>query len=485
VVTRPTPRHPGALPATTDKAATQNHWQQVADTYAKYFLLLFRPEPLLYSWRIVAGSACPVAAENTPIAAPPLSYTWSTFQKFISDLQISTNMFDTFRLMMLHKRIVGLYTSFRTRAILTAYRSECADQWNPEQRAQYAEERRRRMEHLKNMNPHINVDVEHWNTENQFLSPRQWKLDQERLQWDKQQTESYLHPAKAATATRKHATQHHTNPRPSHQATLPNVPATVAQTHFHSLLEDAKTHPMPNPPADSNEQKTPSLHHLLPEHLVHSHLPHPSPSSRTLAMLFANYFLHPNSPSHQPPPVILATGAGGTGKTVATKAICAMAASLNLNTIRTSFNNLNALDIDGCTTSSLLGLRQDQKEPDIADSLTHQQLQHFVDMTQIQQPRQTVLIIVDEISNQSPIYLARLSKACQQATQNHDAYFGGIPVLLVGDFGQLGPVKQTPLCNALLTITQINSKKEPQPRPTKRQRCPMLPKRERTRIGRC
>ena len=53
----------------------------------------------------------------------------------------------------------------------------------------------------------------------------------------------------------------------------------------------------------------------------------------------------------------------------------------------------------------------------------------------------TVLIVIDEFSNQAPWHLAKLSKACEAFTGKCNVPFGGIPVIMCGDLGQLGPVR--------------------------------------------
>jgi len=53
---------------------------------------------------------------------------------------------------------------------------------------------------------------------------------------------------------------------------------------------------------------------------------------------------------------VLATGAAGTGKTVAVNAVIDAAIFLGFDTIRTACNNINAADIHGHTTASLVNL---------------------------------------------------------------------------------------------------------------------------------
>ena len=60
--------------------------------------------------------------------------------------------------------------------------------------------------------------------------------------------------------------------------------------------------------------------------------------------------------------------------------------------------------------------------------------------------------IIDEISTMQPSCLGALSQRFQQATGNFDAPFGGIPVLLIGDFSQLPPIPPISLVKALLEM---------------------------------
>ena len=63
-----------------------------------------------------------------------------------------------------------------------------------------------------------------------------------------------------------------------------------------------------------------------------------------------------------------------------------------------------------------------------------------------------VLIILDEVSTVSAAMLATLDERLKRATGDWDTPYGGICVLLVGDFSQLPPVKATSIPAAVLQI---------------------------------
>jgi len=68
--------------------------------------------------------------------------------------------------------------------------------------------------------------------------------------------------------------------------------------------------------------------------LIDKYFPlHPTPSQLEFFTLYAQYFLHPDDVNNQPPSVVLATGAAGTGKTVAVNAIIEAAIFLGFDTI--------------------------------------------------------------------------------------------------------------------------------------------------------
>ena len=54
-------------------------------------------------------------------------------------------------------------------------------------------------------------------------------------------------------------------------------------------------------------------------------------------------------------------------------------------------------------------------------------------------------LIVDEVSMLGRNMMARVDKGLRQATTHLDTPFGGISVILIGDFAQLPPVGDRPL----------------------------------------
>jgi hypothetical protein len=149
------------------------------------------------------------------------------------------------------------------------------------------------------------------------------------------------------------------------------------------------------------------------------------------------------------PPVVLLTGAAGTGKSHVVLAIDSYAKQLNIPIIKTAFNNINAIDVDGPTLTKLAFLSgASSNHLDDIETATFNRLCSDYGY------KDAKLIIVDEASNVVPHVYARLNQICQQATNNYKQYFGGIPILIVGDFHQKGPVKNDIITTGIMSLTR-------------------------------
>jgi PIF1-like helicase len=60
-------------------------------------------------------------------------------------------------------------------------------------------------------------------------------------------------------------------------------------------------------------------------------------------------------------------------------------------------------------------------------------------------------LIVDEVSTIDTCVITLLNYRLKQVMDNHDLPFGGILVVFVGDFNQLGPVQKTFIPNSMMT----------------------------------
>ena len=130
-------------------------------------------------------------------------------------------------------------------------------------------------------------------------------------------------------------------------------------------------------------------------------------------------------------------GAGGTGKSRVIQALTSYFAACNQQRrLRiASFTGIAALHIKGVTLHSALAL--DQRKSDGPSSRTRRDLQAMWEGVDY--------LFIDEVSMIGCRFLAQISEALADAKSITDRPFGGISVILAGDFAQLPPVGETRL----------------------------------------
>jgi len=135
----------------------------------------------------------------------------------------------------------------------------------------------------------------------------------------------------------------------------------------------------------------------------------------------------------------LLTGDPGTGKSYVIDAITELATILKIGHVAAcSYNGIAAVNIDGSTLCSSFAIHDDGGNKFLLleeDTLNEIRLKLDVDNLKC--------LIVDEVSTIDARTLALLDFRLQQILDNFEAPFGGLAILLVGDFNQLGPVQKT------------------------------------------
>src|SRR5210317_980477 len=106
-------------------------------------------------------------------------------------------------------------------------------------------------------------------------------------------------------------------------------------------------------------------------------------------------------------------------------------------------NNLNAADIDGSTIASILKQQREQSKEEQANVIQRRLSPFAISQLRKSNVEDVRLLIIDEISNVTTHKLGELSRLFSEARQNKEEVFGGIPILMVGDFNQKGPVGGT------------------------------------------
>lgn len=131
------------------------------------------------------------------------------------------------------------------------------------------------------------------------------------------------------------------------------------------------------------------------------------------------------------------TGPAGTGKTYLLREFIASAIRQGRKVAVTASTGIAATHLEGKTLHSFagLGIRDSFSEKDIAQIAKR----HYV----ADAIRKADVLVIDEVSMLHPATFDAADRVCKRATGN-SAPFGGMQVVLCGDFFQLPPVSNTP-----------------------------------------
>ena len=439
VLVRPPPSYPGS-PQERD-SPLYNMWIRAADTYAQYFLVEYRPEENKY------GQTTDFRYE----------YTWEALQSWIKELARDRSIISKFRLMSMHKRMVGLHVPFKIKKIVCSYRARSRDLWSPEEREKYSRQRIAERDQL---------------LQNAFTDTEGGKPDRLNLPMSRQERENTRIRTESITATlRAFRAMFNTGPSSS---SAPSMESPIPRKTPSNMLDAIRAHVAPESLAMSNEELVKQAKGLRKFKLkrrwedgtprpVGSHIHRVPPTQdqinakiaeieRTLGRDQMEFFqvycryLRTLSPADAPPPIALLQGHPGTGKTFLVNAIIEAADVLGRKTYRTAFNHINCIALrgGGRTLAKSIFWRPEIQSKRFTPLTTNQlkQAHEWMDGTE--------LIIIDEISNVTPWVLSQFSFVFQQVRNDFDNHFGGVPAILCGDLYQLNPVEGTSLCQAML-----------------------------------
>lgn len=130
---------------------------------------------------------------------------------------------------------------------------------------------------------------------------------------------------------------------------------------------------------------------------------------------------------------VLLTGAAGSGKTFLINKFISYCREHAINIAVTASTGIAATHIGGMTIHSWsgIGIRDTLSDDDIEDLISREYL--------MKRFMKTSVLIIDEISMLGGNFLANLDRLLRSAFVSIEP-FGGIQIILVGDFFQLPPV---------------------------------------------
>jgi ATP-dependent DNA helicase PIF1 len=128
---------------------------------------------------------------------------------------------------------------------------------------------------------------------------------------------------------------------------------------------------------------------------------------------------------------VFITGSAGVGKTFTIQRIIEWASYTERNYAITATTGAAAFILGGRTIHSYLGIGLAQKEPQVLYAMVRRYKKYVIDKI-----KNLDILFIDEISMMNDILLTKISKF-MSLIRNSDEAFGGVQVILSGDFAQL------------------------------------------------
>jgi ATP-dependent DNA helicase PIF1 len=148
---------------------------------------------------------------------------------------------------------------------------------------------------------------------------------------------------------------------------------------------------------------------------------------------------------------VFLTGEPGAGKSYTINEYVRYLRGHNIQPAITASTGIAATHIGGMTIHSWSGIG-------IHNSLDMQDIRRIASSKHIgKRIRETNVLIIDEVSMLAPKTLDMVEAVCREARQDYEP-FGGLQVVLVGDFFQLPPMNQRPV---LLMTLQRGQEQNP------------------------
>ena len=429
-------------------------WKARADSFARYYLTLFRPH---------RSNTC--VDNDSP---------WEDLQQWVTSLRNDSSIISKFRLMILHQHIRGLRSKPVCKKMARDYRSRNRKHWT---RSELLEISKRNHHKTKICSKTVDEKYDkHLQECLQLCSPEGNKNMLTQLKHESKQIVQLDHVYGSTTfsnnlnigetsLSHSRLSNIQQSPVPT-DVLLPRFSLKKIQQAMRCLKEWS---PQESTPWESsarwwhkpaNSEKALSTCAAIRRNLQRTDFD----NSQQLHLydLYANFFMasafKDNNKREKPPQIVLCHGGPGVGKSVMRDSIDAAAQACHRFTFKTSFNAINAVKMNGSTTSSALKL----------DNKVHCNTVGTFSDADVRDLRSKgfnsdTLVIVEEISNQAPWHLARLNSFCQTIVDDYTKPFGGVLVLLVGDLTQLGPVKASHLTDSVMDISLDHDLRERTP----------------------
>jgi hypothetical protein len=419
------PSYPGLEPNSTD-TDTHARWQLKADRYAQYFLAAFRP----------------LSVRNNPLD------NWQGLHDWIAHLSRpeETSVISTFRLMMMQQHMKGMYFPEKLTTAARNYRARARHMWTQEEKNEF-----NRKASLERFNVEFNNrrTTRVADMAERIVSEKTKKVMFAQLQFDKEQSTFFN---KLTFATNNQQNQQTTRPS-QWQSMLNSTPPLKELQSTLSKMQSWKASHFPTRPTNASnlgnsssaffsQDNTPTeaMVQTIRERMQ---LPDSNQETQQLS-LFREYEGHLAHTNPMMPQVVLLQGNAGVGKTTCKNAISDLYQLYRNYLMNMSFNgNVAAAMPGGKTVCKWIG-----NKPAIHMHFIGSFAPEIVQELRQNNFNEHSLVVIEEFETCALWHIARVTKLCELAN-NDTRLFGGASTLLIGDVGQLGPVRAGP------SITQL------------------------------
>ena len=441
IVCSPQPRHPGEKPrqGSVSESAVKN-WEKRADAFARFVLILFRPD-------------------TTSLG---LGYRWIDLLDWVDCLVNSTHVLAKFRLVALHRRFAEMRNTISLAKMTSHYRRRCRDVWKRSVVEDQTEQATNR-EFPEFQSQEVFDQEEELHVGDVVFTNNERNKMEAVLKYDVQLGDALpsclKEPGELCSTPTIGPVQQTSCVRLFKSIFGGSLP--VSEESYEEFIDMQQTIYDGISTAEicvvseTGDDESPGGVGLMSDDeragLLEEKIRHYTDvlneEQCAVYRVYCERVL--DTEKREVPRLALCHGPGGTGKSTLVKAIEDSYMCCGLNVVVTSFNHVNCLPFERSnTTSSMFSVCKGRgsSQPDTLsiDELTKLTTDYIT--------KDTRLLLVEEVSNQPVNVFAKIVGVVhEQCTREHGHV---VPILCVGDFGQLGPVKAVSIpkmCLALLS----------------------------------
>ena len=425
------PSHPGRRPLDPEK---QKAWRMKADKFACDFLIMFRPEPDLYE----EGQSC------------TYEYNWEAFLEFVQELQMSNKDVDRSRLDQMERMVHSWGVNEGKREVLTEWRGRCRTMWSAEDKklasAEYAKFKKGKFGNEGDNN----VDYSGIGVPSEQLTLRQ--------------NTDVLKMISHSNELLSELNQLHNVPRDQEHSTRgPFEP--VRTTKFDEELANSLAKLQPKD--ENSGGSTDSIHWKVPgsvEAKVETYLKDEDLSSDKTPVIevMREHYRAVHEGRSQAAgynaPLLLVCGGPGNGKSKLVESLDGISSLMNVGAqVKTAYLGVAAVNIGGSSLMSLFDIPTERRKGggDFKKMILPWSDEKKRKFMQTYDINKISCIVLDEISTLQSYIFAYLSARLMELLPESGKDFGGLAVILCGDFDQLPPVAGDSLAAATMKYEEL------------------------------